>query len=404
MNSFVALISGLALAGSAVAWNGATVASTPTPVRPVSNGLALTPPMGWNSWNRFGCNVSDSLIRGMADAIAASGMRDAGYQYVTIDDCWQVARDANGTIVADSARFPHGIKAVADYVHSKGLKFGIYTDAGHFTCQHRPGSYGHEAQDAKTYAGWGVDYVKVDWCNAEGIDAPAQYAKIRDALLHAGHPIVFSICEWGSNRPWEWADTTGNLWRTTGDIWDNYQSMVANADLNMQYWRSAGPGHWNDPDMLEVGNGGMTPDEYRAHFSLWAVMAAPLIAGNDVRAMVDTTSREARITRSILLNKEVIAVDQDSLGVQGMIVQDYPPELQVWVKPLKDGSKAVVLFNRASVPSEITASWWRVGVRTRKAEVRDLWAHKDLGVMEDRYRATVPSHGVVMVRVTPIAD
>ncbi|MDE3150688.1 MAG: glycoside hydrolase family 27 protein [Gemmatimonadota bacterium] len=404
MNSFVALISGLALAGSAVAWNGATAASIPTPVRPVSNGLALTPPMGWNSWNRFGCNVSDSLIRGMADAIAASGMRDAGYQYVTIDDCWQVARDANGTIVADSARFPHGIKAVADYVHSKGLKFGIYTDAGHFTCQHRPGSYGHEAQDAKTYAGWGVDYVKVDWCNADGIDAPAQYAKIKEALLHAGRPIVFSICEWGSNRPWEWADTTGNLWRTTGDIWDNYQSMVANADLNMQYWRSAGPGHWNDPDMLEVGNGGMTPDEYRAHFSLWAVMAAPLIAGNDVRAMVDTTSREARITRSILLNKEVIAVDQDSLGVQGMIVQDYPPELQVWVKPLKDGSKAVVLFNRASVPSEITASWWRVGIRTRKAEVRDLWAHKDLGVMQDRYRATVPSHGVVMVRVTPIAD
>ncbi len=404
MNSFVALVSGLALAGSAAAWSGATPAPGATPVRPVSNGLALTPPMGWNSWNRFGCNVSDSLIRGMADAIVASGMRDAGYQYVTIDDCWQVARDANGTIVPDSTRFPRGMKALADYVHGKGLKFGIYTDAGHFTCQHRPGSYGHEAQDAKTYAGWGVDYVKVDWCNAEGINAPAQYARIKEALLHSGRPIVFSICEWGSNRPWEWADTTGNLWRTTGDIWDNYQSMVANADLNMQYWHAAGPGHWNDPDMLEVGNGGMTRDEYRAHFSLWAIMAAPLIAGNDVRAMVDTTSREARMTRSILLNREVIAVDQDSLGVQGMVVQDYPPELQVWAKPLQDGSVAVVLFNRASVPSRITANWGRIGIRTRRATVRDLWAHKDLGVVENRYTADVPSHGVVMLRVTPVAQ
>ncbi|HEX8724211.1 MAG TPA: glycoside hydrolase family 27 protein [Gemmatimonadaceae bacterium] len=401
MNSFVSLLSALAVAGSAAAWSGAAAAPSATPAPPARNGLALTPPMGWNSWNRFGCNVSDSLIRGMADAIVASGMRDAGYQYITIDDCWQVSRDADGTIVADPARFPHGIKALADYVHGKGLKFGIYTDAGRFTCQHRPGSYGHEVQDAKTYAAWGVDYVKVDWCNAEGIDAPAQYAKIRDALLHAGRPIVFSICEWGSNRPWEWADTTGNLWRTTGDIWDSYQSMVANVDLSMQYWHAAGPGHWNDPDMLEVGNGGMTPDEYRAHFSLWAVMAAPLIAGNDVRAMVDTTSRQARITRSILLNREVIAVDQDSLGVQGMVVQDYPPELQVWVKPLADGSKAVVLFNRASVPSEITANWRRVGLATTRATVRDLWAHKDLGVIENHYTANVPSHGVVMLRVTP---
>jgi alpha-galactosidase len=312
-----------------------------------------------------------------------------------------VARAADGTIVPDSTRFPHGMKALADYVHGKGLKFGIYTDAGRFTCQHRPGSYGHEDQDARTYASWGVDYVKVDWCNAEGIDAPAQYAKIRDALAHSGRPIVFSICEWGSNRPWEWADTTGNLWRTTGDIFDRYESMVANLDLSSQYWSAAGPGHWNDPDMLEVGNGGMSRDEYRAHFSLWAIMAAPLIAGNDVREMEDTTSRQARMTRSILLNRDVIAVDQDSLGVQGMVVQDYPPELQVWVKPLKDGSKAVVLFNRASVPSPMTANWGRIGLRTSRARVRDLWEHKDLGVVDRRYTATVPSHGVVMLRVTP---
>ena len=404
MNTIAALLSGLLVAGSAAGYAIPTPHTPMPPARPAANGLALTPPMGWNSWNRFGCNVSDELIRGMADAIAASGMRDAGYQYVTIDDCWQVARTADGTIVPDSTRFPHGMKALADYVHSKGLKFGIYTDAGRRTCQGRPGSYGHEEQDARTYASWGVDYVKVDWCNAQGIDAPAQYAKIRDALLHAGRPIVFSICEWGSNRPWLWADTTGNLWRTTEDIWDNYQSMVANADLNMQYWHSAGPGHWNDPDMLEVGNGGMTPDEYRAHFSLWAEMAAPLIAGNDVRAMLDTTSRETRITRSILLNKEVIAVDQDSLGVQGMVVWDYPPALQVWAKPLKDGSVAVVLFNRATVPSAITADWGRIGIRTRTATVRDLWAHKDMGTAERHYTATVPAHGVVMLRVTPVGD
>ncbi|HVA58449.1 MAG: glycoside hydrolase family 27 protein [Gemmatimonadaceae bacterium] len=401
MNAIAALLSGLLLAGSAA---GYAIPTPSAPARPVPNGLALTPPMGWNSWNKFGCNVSDQLIRGMADAIVATGMRDAGYQYVTIDDCWQVARDANGMIVADSVRFPHGIKALADYIHSKGLKFGIYTDAGRRTCQGRPGSYGHEDQDARTYAAWGVDYVKVDWCNAQGIDAPTQYARIRDALAHAGRPIVFSICEWGSNQPWNWAPPVGNLWRTTDDIWDSFDSMVANVDLNMQYWHSAGPGHWNDPDMLEVGNGGMTPTEYRAHFSLWAEMAAPLIAGNDVRALLDTTSREARSTRSILLNKEVIAVDQDSLGAQGMVVEDYPPELQVWVKPLADGSKAVVLFNRASVASPITADWDRVGIKTKAAQVRDLWAHKDLGIVERRFTATVPSHGVVMLRVKPVAE
>jgi alpha-galactosidase len=400
MNSILALLSGLALAASTVL----TTAPGPTPVRPEDNGLALTPPMGWNSWNKFDCNVSENLIKGIADAMVSTGMRDAGYQYVTIDDCWQVARDANGTIVADSTRFPHGIKAVADYVHSKGLKFGIYTDAGRFTCQHRPGSYGHEEQDAKTYASWGVDYTKIDWCNAQGIDAPAQYAKIRDALTHSGRKIVFSICEWGSNKPWLWADTTGNLWRTTGDIWDSYQSMIANVDLNMQYAAAAGPGHWNDPDMLEIGNGGMTNDEYKAHMSLWAVMAAPLIAGNDIRAMEDTSSREVRDTRAILMNKEVIAVDQDSLGVQGLVVQNYPPELQVWAKPLKDGSVAVVLFNRASVPTNMTASLGRVGIHTRSATVRDLWAHKDMGTVENRYTAMVPSHGVVMLRVTPGAE
>ncbi|HEY2848932.1 MAG TPA: alpha-galactosidase [Gemmatimonadaceae bacterium] len=368
---------------------------------PHDNGLARTPPMGWNSWNHFGCNVSASLIREVADAMAANGMRDAGYQYITIDDCWQVARDAKGVIVADSARFPGGIKPVADYVHSKGLKFGIYTDAGHFTCQHRPGSYGYEDLDAKTYASWGVDYVKIDWCNAEGIDAPAQYTKLRDALLHSGRPIVFSICEWGSNRPWEWAPAVGNLWRTTGDIQDRWNSVLTIVALSSQYWHVAKPGAWNDPDMLEVGNGGMTRDEYRAHFSLWAMMAAPLVAGNDVRTMLDST-RLAASTREILLNRDVIAVDQDSLGVQGMIVQDNPPDLQVWARPLADGSRAVVLFNRASVPSAITANLGTVGIRTKEARVRDLWTHTDSSGVTGRYTATVPSHGVVMLRMWPV--
>ena len=359
----------------------------------LDNGLARTPPMGWNSWNHFGCDVSARLIRETADAMAANGMRDAGYHYVVIDDCWQVARERSGRIVADSARFPGGIKPLADYVHAKGLKFGIYTDAGRKTCQGRPGSYGSEDQDARTFAEWGVDYVKVDWCFAEGLDAPTQYARVRDALARSGRPIVFSICEWGSHAPWEWGPSTGNLWRSTGDIEDTWASMLGNLDISAQHASAARPGAWNDPDMLEVGNGGMTDDEYRAHMSLWAIMAAPLIAGNDVRAM-------SPATREILLNPEVIAIDQDSLGVQGTLVAERAPELQVWVKPLKDGSRAVVLFNRSALQTVLAVSWWRLRL-AGPARVRDLWAHADLGTVSDRFSPTVPAHGVVMVRVTP---
>jgi alpha-galactosidase len=351
--------------------------------------------MGWNSWNHFACDVSAQLIKETADAMAKGGMRDAGYQYVVIDDCWQVARDAAGRLVADSVRFPGGIKPLADYVHSKGLRFGIYTDAGRQTCQGRPGTYGFEELDARTFAEWGVDYVKEDWCHAEGLDAPTQYAKFRDALAKAGRPIVFSICEWGSNRPWEWAPRTGNLWRTTGDIGDRWSSMIGILDLNAQYALAASPGAWNDPDMLEVGNGGMTDDEYRAHFSLWALMAAPLMAGNDLRAM-------APATRDILLNKDIVAVDQDPLGKQGMLVQEPGLDLQVWSRPLADGSRAVVLLNRSVLQTVITASWRAFGIRG-PARVRDLWAHADLGTFTGRFAATVPAHGVVMVRITPAA-
>ena len=249
--------------------------------------------------------------------------------------------------------------------------------------------------DARTFAEWGVDYIKEDWCYAEGLDAPTQYAKFRDALAKAGRPIVFSICEWGSAAPWDWGPTTGNLWRTTGDIEDSWSSMLALLDISGQHASAARPGAWNDPDMLEVGNGGMTDDEYRAHFSLWAIMAAPLIAGNDLRTM-------SPATRDILTNREVIAVDQDSLGVQGTLVGERAPELQVWMKPLKDGSRAVVLLNRSALQTVISASWWRLRI-SGPARVRDLWAHADLGSFTGRYSATVPAHGVVMLRVTPAA-
>lgn len=353
--------------------------------------LAPTPPMGWNSWNKFGCDVSEQLLRETADAMVSSGMKAAGYQYVNIDDCWQVSRDAQGTIVADPKRFPAGIKALADYVHSKGLKLGVYTDAGRLTCQKRPGSYQHELQDARTYAQWGVDYVKVDWCHAEGLDPEIQYAKFRDALAHSGRPIVFSICDWGVKAPWRWGPRTGNLWRTTGDISDSYDRMSVIGFSQNGLEKYAGPGHWNDPDMLEVGNGGMTRDEYLTHMSLWALLAAPLLAGNDVRSMTAET-------KEILTNREVIAVDQDSKGVQGHRVWDEGP-LEIWARPLADGSAAVGLFNRGESELKMTLDLKMAGIAA-PARVRDLWLHRDLGNVGPTYSTLVPKHGVVLLKVT----
>jgi alpha-galactosidase len=352
--------------------------------------LALTPPMGWNSWNKFGCDVSEQLIREMADAAVSTGMKDAGYQYVNIDDCWQVSRDDAGNIVADAERFPSGIKALADYIHSKGLKLGIYTDAGRMTCQKRPGSYEHEEQDIKTYAAWGIDYVKIDWCYAEGLDPEVQYPKFRDAIARSGRPIVFSICNWGVQAPWTWGPKTGNLWRTTGDISDDYDRMsVIGFDQN-GLEKFAGPGHWNDPDMLEVGNGKMKPDEYRTHMALWAILAAPLLAGNDLRRMPEET-------KTILMNPEIIAVDQDAKGLQGHRLWDEGP-LEIWVKPLADGSKAAGLFNRGESSLKITLHFNQIGAGS-KVKLRDLWEHRDLGSFENTYTADVPKHGVVMLRV-----
>jgi len=371
------------------------------------NGLALTPPMGWNSWNKFGCNVSEQLIKSTADAMAASGMKDAGYQYVVIDDCWQVSRDADGVIVPDAQRFPSGMKALGDYIHGKGLKFGLYSDAGEKTCAGRPGSQGHEYQDALQYARWGVDYLKYDWCHTGKRNPEEAYATMRDALKAAGRPIVFSMCEWGTSKPWLWAKDTGHMWRTTGDIGDLWAGkakwpdggccalgMLEILDLQVGLDPYAGPGHWNDPDMLEVGNGGMTTTEYRSHFSLWCVLAAPLIAGNDLRSMQPEI-------REILTNPEVIAINQDPLGRQGQRVAK-DGDLEVWAKPMKDGGRAVVLLNRGPSEAEAAVAWTALGYPERlPAAVRDLWSHKDLGSFAGRFHARVASHGVVVVSIRP---
>jgi alpha-galactosidase len=390
------------LAGFTVA--PALAEATQEVIEKAPNGLALTPPMGWNSWNKFACDVNERTVRDTADAMVSSGMRDAGYQYVVIDDCWHGPRDANGFITADPRKFPSGIKALADYVHSRGLKFGIYSDAGRLTCGGRPGSQGHEYQDALTYARWGVDYLKYDWCSTGDRNAKEAYAVMADALRSSGRDIVFSMCEWGTAKPWLWAKNTGNLWRTTGDIWDSFSTkdkahdwahpVTEIVDMNEPLWPYAGPGHWNDADMLEVGNGGMTPNEYRSHFSLWAMMASPLMAGNDIAHMDEST-------RSILLNKEVIAIDQDALGIQGHRVRK-DGDSELWVKPLKDGGLAVLLFNRGDVPATIGGSGGELAWQTKgRAKVRDLWAHKDMGHWTGAIQATVEPHGVAMYRVGP---
>jgi alpha-galactosidase len=348
--------------------------------------LAKTPPMGWNSWNKFACNVSESLIMTIADAMVSSGMKDAGYEYVVIDDCWQVARDENGEIIADKERFPNGIKYLADYIHSKGLKFGIYSCAGSKTCAGRPGALGHEYQDARTYAAWGVDYLKEDWCNTSTQDAKSSYTNMRDALFAAKRPIVLSICEWGSNKPWEWATPIGHLWRTTGDINDSWNSMIGIFDKQKDLARYAGPGHWNDPDMLEVGNGRMTIEEYKTHFTLWCMLAAPLLAGNDLRDMSSDY-------KMILTNKEVIALDQDTLGRQATCYRDNG-DYQIWVKQLAGNEKAVCLLNKSDEKKTVQVDFnllsqirgmGRFGGQQLKLEnyrVRDLWEHKDLTMKE----------------------
>eukprot|EP01111_Echinosteliopsis_oligospora_P002805 TRINITY_DN1438_c0_g1_i1.p1 TRINITY_DN1438_c0_g1~~TRINITY_DN1438_c0_g1_i1.p1 ORF type:complete len:510 (+),score=182.54 TRINITY_DN1438_c0_g1_i1:69-1598(+) len=499
------------------------VALVASSVNGLDNGLASKPQMAWNSWNHFACNINETLIQATAKAIASGPLAKAGYNYVNMDDCWAKSRDSNGNIQADPDAFPSGVKALADYVHSLGLKFGLYSDAGTNTCAGRPGSLGYEKNDANTYASWGVDYLKYDNCNNNNIKPEQRYPPMRDALNATGRPILFSMCEWGVDNPGEWAPKIGNSWRTTNDINDSWDSMTWNLDLSNEWASYAGPGGWNDPDMLEVGNGGMTYDEYKAHFSLWALSKSPLIIGCDVTSMSNETIE-------ILTNEEVIAINQDDLGVQGKKVKiitadtpapvsavdcdgsksqqwilynddytirsvdglclnipdcsdkdttqlvtsscsgngtcaasqwhvnsdntitnvqngkcidmydDYGPvvdiygchagqnqqwtydpasmtltslgkcldaaqssgNLEVWAGPLAGDAVVVILFNRSPSSASITADWTDIGLEASvTADVRDLWAHSDLGKSTGSFTATVNSHGVVMVKISP---
>lgn len=346
--------------------------------------------MGWNSWNHFACGVSDAVVRAQADAMVARGMKSVGYTYILIDDCWQGARDAAGYI-RPNAKFPD-MKALADYVHSKGLKIGIYSSPGPKTCEEFEGSYGHEDQDAQSYAKWGMDYLKYDLCSYDGMgDQVVAYRKMYDALKKTGRPIVYALCQYGMQKGWEWAASVGgNLWRTDDDIRDNYFSMAELGFGQAGLERFAGRGHWNDPDMLEIGNGGMTEDEYRTHMSLWCILAAPLIAGNSLVTMGPETV-------ALLTNPEVIAVDQDPLAVQGHRVMQEGP-LEVWMKPLEDGSRAVGLFNRGWGAMPVTVTFRDIGLGD-SANVRNLWTRKDLGRFQVTYTALVPQHGVVLIKV-----
>ena len=374
----------------------------------VFNSLAQTPPMGWNSWNKFGCNVSEKLMKEMADAMVSSGMKDAGYEYIVIDDCWQVGRDSLGNIIPDPERFPNGIKHLADYIHDKGLKLGIYSCAGSYTCQGRPGSRGYQFQDARQYAAWGVDYLKYDWCSNEGQNARAAYQTMSDALKLSGRPIVFSICEWGENQPWKWGKGIGHMWRVTPDIRDCYQckfdwggvGVLDIVDIMADLYPYAGPGHWNDAEMLEVGNGGMTRDEYITHFSMWCILATPLMAGNDLRKM-DAETIE------ILTNKEAIAVNQDSMGQQARRFMDMG-EKEIWAKPLANGELAVCFLNRTESVWHLDYDWRKqtiyfadqVNMHKKEYVVRDLWKHQDIGTTKKNTVCDIPPHGVLMVRLS----
>jgi alpha-galactosidase len=384
----LAVLAGLALAG--------TVCAAPAP----RAAAAPTPPMGWNSWNHFAAKIDDATVRAEADAMVSSGLRDAGYRYINIDDTWEGERDAKGVIHSNS-KFPD-MKALADYVHAKGLKLGIYSSPGAKTCAGFAGSLGHEAQDAQTYAQWGIDYLKYDLCSlgdsmraAGGLEKAqaielAAYAKMDAALKATGRPIVYSLCQYGFYQPWRWgASVGGDLWRTTGDITDKFPRMIQIGESQARLARLQKPGHWNDPDMLEVGNGGMNAIEYRTHMSLWAILAAPLLAGNDLSKMTPET-------RAILGDKGVIAIDQDPLGKQGDRIRQEGP-LEVWARPLAGGGKAVGLFNLSDLPANMEIRTSEVGVKGA-APMRDVWADKDLGKLAG-YKAVVPAHGVLLLRI-----
>ena len=380
------------------------------PAKPL---LCPTPPMGWSSWNTFACDINEDLIKAMADEMVATGLRDAGYIYLNLDDCWHGERDADGFIQPDPVRFPSGMKALADYVHSKGLKIGIYSDAGSATCGGKPGSLGHEYQDALQYARWGIDYLKYDWCNTENVNSKGAYSLMAKALRASGRDIVFSLCEWGDTQAYSWAENIGHLWRTTGDVnccfdceldhggWKSL-GVLQIMDKNEKLRQFAGPDHWNDPDMMEVGNG-MTESEDRAHFSMWCMMAAPLILGNDIRSMSPATA-------ALVMNKDMIAIDQDPLGIQGL---RYRTEsgLEYWLKPLQSGAWAFCILNRTLASRTLTLDFadfhmfdnlsrltFETGSHSYK--VYNIWAGKEEAPSNKTRKVTIPAHDVVVYRLT----
>lgn len=381
--------------------------------------VALTPPMGWNSWNTFEVNINEDLVKKTADIIVSSGLKDAGYEYIVLDDGWMVKdhRDKNGDLVPDPVKFPHGMKALIDYVHSKGLKFGLYNCAGTQTCAGYPGTRGYEYQDARFYANLGIDFLKYDWCNTNGINATEAYTTMSKALKAAGKPIVFSICEWGDNQPWDWATPVGNLWRISGDIYPCFDCEYKHEEGNWSSWgvlrilemrkdirKFSGPDHWNDFDMMEVGNG-MTITEDKSHFTLWSMMASPLFAGNDLRIMKPETL-------NILTNKEIIAINQDALGIQGFKYQS-ENGVDVWVKPLFDENWAVVFLNRSDKTQKINFDWKKhiiedndfkfiLNLTSQKYNVRDLWEHIDLGNTNKIFQKELAPHDVIAIKLTKV--
>ena len=375
------------------------------------DGLAATPQMGWNSWNTFACDINEQLIKDTADAMVKNGLKDAGYEYVNIDDCWHGKRDETGVIHPDKERFPSGMKALADYVHSKGLKIGIYSDVGATTCGGRPGSRGYEYQDARTYASWGIDYIKYDWCDSKGLNSVGAYTTMRDAIRTAGRPMLFSICEWGDTKPWEWAKDVGHSWRTTGDIHMCFDCEFSEAsysrfgvlqilDKQAGLRVHAGPGHWNDMDMLEVGRG-FTEDEDRTHFAAWSMLASPLILGNDVRNMSEATKR-------ILTNKAVIAINQDKAGIQAWRFMQ-SGQLEYWAKPLANDEWAVMILNRSTQTMPVSYQWSsaRINDDTNKRVLdtsktvfnwTDAWTGKT-GDTSKKLESKLAPHGAIVLRL-----
>ncbi|MEO7309483.1 MAG: glycoside hydrolase family 27 protein [Chitinophagaceae bacterium] len=378
-------------------------------------GLAKTPPMGWNSWNTFAANINEKLVMEITDDMVKSGMKDAGYNYIVLDDGWMAKeRDSNGNLVPDPIKFPNGMKVLIDRVHAKGMKFGLYNCAGTQTCGGYPGTRGYEYQDARFYAALGIDFLKYDWCNTEGITAKEAYATMSKAIKTAGRPIVFSLCEWGDNKPWEWAKDIGQLWRISGDIYNCFDCISDHGtwkswgvtyilDMRKNIRQYAGPEHWNDLDMMEVGHG-MSANEDRAHFTMWCMLASPLIAGNDLRNM----SKE---TIATLTDKEVIAIDQDPLGIQAYLYQQ-KDSVDTWIKPLANNEVAVCFLNRSRKPVTVTYDWQRHPISDTIAKMnidfnvsnylaRDVWKRKSTGNTWQPWTGIVGAHDVVVLRLTP---